>query len=64
MVREAIREKPCNIFYVNEVFRNNYEIFLECVKADPNTNEYATLHLKNKIFDLAIFYIEKVVQCV
>ena len=32
---------------------------LECVKADPNTYEYATLHLKNKNVDLAIFFLER-----
>ena len=30
----------------------------ECVKADPNTYENATLDLKNKNIDLAIFFLE------
>ena len=40
------------------MFRSKYEIVLECVKAHPNTCEYATLHFKNKNVDLAIFFVE------
>ena len=32
---------------------------LERVKADPNTNTYATLDLKNKNIDLSIFFLER-----
>ena len=32
---------------------------LECVKAAPNTYDYATLDLKNKNIDLAIFLSER-----
>ena len=32
---------------------------LECVKADPNTYQYAPLNLKNKNVDLAIFFLER-----
>ena len=31
----------------------------ECVESDPNTYQYATLHLKNKNVDFAIFFIER-----
>ena len=31
----------------------------ECVESDTNTYQYATLHLKNKNVDLAIFFIER-----
>ena len=30
----------------------------ECVESDPNTYQYATLHLKNKNVDLALFFVE------
>ena len=32
---------------------------LECVKADPNTYEYATLDFKKKIVDPSIFFLER-----
>ena len=35
------------------------EIMKECVESDPNTYQYATLHLKNKNVDFAIFFIER-----
>ena len=31
----------------------------ECVESDSNTYQYATLHLKNKNVDLAIFFLER-----
>ena len=31
----------------------------ECFESDPNTYQYATLHLKNKNVDLAIFFLER-----
>ena len=31
----------------------------ECDESDLNTYQYATLHLKNKNFDLAIFFLER-----
>ena len=31
---------------------------LECVKADPNAYDYATLHLKNKNIDLAKSFLK------
>ena len=30
----------------------------ECVESDPNTHQYATLDLKNKNVDLALFFLE------
>ena len=30
----------------------------ECVESDPNTYQYATLHLKQNV-DLAIFFVER-----
>ena len=30
----------------------------ECVESDPNTYQYTTLHLKQKV-DLAIFFLER-----
>ena len=56
-VKQAIRENPWNIYYASKVFRNEYEIMKECVEADPNTFEYATLDLKNKNINLAIFFL-------
>ena len=41
------------------MFRNKYEIIKECVESDPNTFQYATLQLKNKSVDLAIFFLER-----
>ena len=57
-VKEAIRKNPWNIYYASEVFRIKYEIMKECVEADPKTYQYATLHLKNRNVDLAIFFLE------
>ena len=31
----------------------------ECVQSDPNIYEYATLRLKNKNVDLAVFFLER-----
>ena len=31
----------------------------ECVESDPNPYQYATLGLKNKNVDLAIFFLER-----
>ena len=59
-IKQSIRENPSNIYHASTEFRNKYEIMLECVKADPNTYEYATLHLGNKKIDLAIFFLESV----
>ena len=41
------------------MFRKKFENILECIKADPNTYEYATLHLVNKSIDLATFFLER-----
>ena len=57
-IKEALRENPWNIYYVSEVFRNKYEIMKECVKSDPNTYQYATLHLKQKV-NLAKFFLQR-----
>ena len=57
-VKQAIRENPWNNYYASEVFRNKYKIIKECVEADPNTYQYASLHLKNKNVNLAIFFLE------
>ena len=40
------------------MFRNKHEILKKCVKSDPNTYQYATLHLKQNV-DLAIFFLER-----
>ena len=58
-VKQSMRENPWNIYHASADFRNKYEIMLECVKADPNTYEYATLHLKNKNVGLAIVFPER-----
>ena len=57
-IKQAIRKNPWNIYYVSEVFRNKYEIVKECVKSDPKTCQYATLHLKQNV-NLAIVFIER-----
>ena len=31
----------------------------ECVESDPNTYQYATLHLKNENVDLAISFVDR-----
>ena len=41
------------------MFRYKYEKIEECVELDPNTFQYATLDLKNKSVDLAIFFLER-----
>ena len=53
-----MRENPRNIYCASEVFRNKHETIKECVEADPNIYQYATLDFKNKIVDLAIFFLE------
>ena len=58
-VNQSIRENAWNMYNASEVFRNKYEIMKECLESDPNTYQYATLHLKNKIFVLAIFFPER-----
>ena len=58
-VKQAIRENPWNFYYVSEGFRNKYEIMKDCFESDPMIYQYATLHLKNKNVDLAIFFIER-----
>ena len=58
-VKQAISENPWNIYYVSEVFRNKYEIIKEGVESDPNTFQYATLDLKNKTINLALFFLER-----
>ena len=55
-IKQATKENPRNIYNASEVFRKKYKFMEECVKADPNTYQYATLHLKNKNLDLAIFF--------
>ena len=47
-----------NIYYASDVFRNKNEILKECVKSDPNTCQYATLHLKQNV-DLDIIFLEQ-----
>ena len=44
---------------VSEVFRKKYEIMKECVKSDPNTYQYATLHLKQNV-NLAKFFLDEI----
>ena len=58
-VTQNIREKPWNIDYVNEVFRNKHKITKDCVKSDPNTCQYPFSDLKNKNIDLVIFFVER-----
>ena len=58
-VKQAIRENRWNIYYANELFRNEYEIMKECVEAEPNKFENATLNLKNKNINFAIFFLER-----
>ena len=60
--KQAIRENPRNIYYASGVFRNKYEIMLECVESDLNTYQNATLHFKNKNVDLAKFFSNVVVH--
>ena len=59
-VEQDIWETPWNVFYVSGVFRNKYKITKECVESDPNAYQYATLHLKNKNVNLAIFFLDRV----
>ena len=47
------------MYYASEVFRKKYEILKQFVELDPNTYQYATLHLKNKNVDLTIFFLER-----
>ena len=58
-LNQAIKEYPWNINYVSAVFRNKYENMKECVESDPNKYQYATLNLKSKNVDLAIFFLER-----
>ena len=58
-VEQSFRENAWNIYHASAEFRNKHKIMLECVKADPNTYEYANLLLKNKNIDLAIFFLER-----
>ena len=58
-VIQAIRENPWNIYYAREEFRNKYKIIKACVESISNTYHFATLHLKNKSVDLAIFFRER-----
>ena len=57
-IKQVVIENPWKIYYVGEVFRNEYEIMKECVESDPNTYQYATLDLKQNV-DLAIFFLER-----
>ena len=57
-VKQAIKENPWNICYASDVFKNNFEIMKECVELEPNTYQYATLHLK-QIIDLAMFSLKR-----
>ena len=36
-VKQAIREKPWNIYYASEVIIGEYGFMKECVESDPNT---------------------------
>ena len=56
---QAIGEIPWNIYYAIWEFRKEDEIIKEGVDPDPNIYQYATLHLKNKNVDLAIFFLGK-----
>ena len=58
-VKQSIRENPWNVLYASGEFRyNKYEIMKEFVESDPSIYQYATLHLKNKNVDLAIFFLK------
>ena len=57
-VKQSIRENPWNICYASEAIRSKREDMKECVEADPNTYEYATLRLKQNV-GLAIFFLER-----
>ena len=54
-VKHSIRENLWNNCHASAEFRNKYENMLKCVEADPNTYQFATLHLRNKNIDL-FFY--------
>ena len=41
------------------MFIDNFEIIVECIKADPNTYEYATSHLKIKNIDPVVLFLKR-----
>ena len=57
-VKQSIRENPWNIYHASCEFRYKNEIMKEFVEPDPNTYDYATLHLKKNV-DLAKFFLER-----
>ena len=59
-IKQAVRENLWIIYYVSEVFRSKNGIMKECIKSDPNTYQYATLHLKQNV-NLSIFFFLSVV---
>ena len=58
-VKQSIRKNPWNIYHASGEIRNKYESMTECVEANPNYHQYATLHLKNRNVDLAIFFLDR-----
>ena len=57
-IERSLRENPWNIYYACEAIRGKYELMKECVEADPNTYENATLRLKQNV-GLAILFFER-----
>ena len=53
-----MKENPWNFYYVSKTFRIKYNVMKECVKSDPSTYQYATLHLKQNV-NLAIFFLDR-----
>ena len=41
------------------MFKNKYEIILECVESDPDIYQCANFQLKKKNVDLAVFFLER-----
>ena len=55
--KKAISKNPWNIYYANEIVRDNYELIKECIEMEPDTYKYASPNLKNDI-ELAKFFIQ------
>ena len=56
--KQCIRESSRDIYHASGEFRNRYNFMKECVESNLSTYHYATLHLKNKNVDIAIFFLE------
>ena len=55
VVQQAGRKNHRNIYYAKEKTSYSNEILLECTKMQPNTNEYACMHLKTNV-ELALLF--------